>query len=81
MNGGAKAIADAIWYEKYHWQGFLYNHIRQLAHEGDNPHVMVFVCNESPHEVRIVRIKRSGMEGQRLYWKIAETEVGGPGGD
>jgi hypothetical protein len=80
-----KCITDAIWYERYHRQAWLYSHIDALASGRDKrtgaqlgrDFVLAFVESEPPHEVRI-RVLRSGTSGNpNLYWTTAMHEARG----
>jgi hypothetical protein len=84
-----KSVTDAIWYERYHWQAYLYSTIRTLqpgADRGDGPmarsravppFVLAFVESEEPHEVRIRELKPMTGGQINLFWERARIEVRG----
>lgn len=67
-----RTIADAMLYEGYFRQGYLYTRIRHLAGEPIVPFINPFVESEPPHEVRIVKQERGD---ENLYWTMARNEV------
>jgi hypothetical protein len=71
-----KSVTDAIFYERYYRQAFVYSLIRGWPNwQGD--FIMAFVEAEPPHEVRI-RALRPKMGGNvNLYWERARIEVRG----
>jgi PDDEXK-like domain of unknown function (DUF3799) len=71
-----RAVCDAIYYEGYNRQGWLYTYIRNLAGEGTPDWVNLFIESEQPHEVRIKRLTRNDPTGhENLYWSVARIEV------
>jgi hypothetical protein len=76
-----EAVSDAIFYRKYHRQGYIYTEIRDIA-EGmlngapwQRDYVMAFVESEPPHEVRL-KVLRGKTAGQpNLYWLQARNEA------
>lgn len=71
-----KSIADAIFYECYYRQAYLYTFIRTLQKKANTRYdfVMPFVESEEPHEVRI-KVLRPVTGGQpNLYWERARVE-------
>jgi hypothetical protein len=85
-----KCVADAIWYERYNWQAYLYSFIRTLQPGADSrgvgptarasavpPHVLVFVESEPPHEVRIRELRPMTGGAVNLYWERARFDVRG----
>lgn len=80
-----KCVTDAIWYEKYLRQAWLYSHMEALTHGRDartgaqqsRDYVMAFVESDEPHEVRL-RVLRPGTSGNpNLYWTTAMHECRG----
>lgn len=69
------AICDAIYYERYHWQAALYRYLRPEASGDDWTHYMVFVENEAPWSVRVVKLTRYRGKQKTLYWHSAENEI------
>ena len=82
-----KSVADAIWYEHYHWQAYLYTLIRTLqpgAAKGEGPtarasaappFVLIFVESEEPHEVRIRELRPMSGGRINMFWERARIEV------
>lgn len=74
-----KSIADAIWYEKYHWQAWWYANIRREIEGVRNEnhafqHIIPFVESDEPHEVRI-RVLRPKLLGEvSMLWETARRE-------
>jgi hypothetical protein len=67
-----ETVADAIYYERYHWQAYLYSYMRMLATGGARtPIVIAFVESEQPYEVRIKKLS----PGPSLYWSSARMAV------
>jgi hypothetical protein len=74
-----RAVADAIWNEKYYRTAYFYRHVRMLADTSDKrpDFVLAFVESEEPHEVRI-KVLRPTTAGQpNMYWMRAKVEVDG----
>jgi len=76
-----KSVADAIWYEQYYRQAWLYSHIRALVMGGgfggaqNAPEfVMAFVESDPPHEVRIKALRPKCGGQVNLYWERARVE-------
>lgn len=70
-----KSIADAIFYEGYYRQAYLYSLIRGWPKTFGGEFVIAFVESEEPHEVRI-RSLRPKVGGEVcLYWERARIEV------
>lgn len=70
-----KAVADAIFYERYYIQAFFYSYVRQLATGEKADFVEAFVESDQPHETRIkVFHPKRGTE-PNLYWLQAQLEV------
>lgn len=78
------SVCDAIWYERYHWQAYLYSFIRSLQ-EGSGKRgaqkapefVFIFVESDPPHEVRI-RVLRPHIGGEvNMLWERARQQVHG----
>ncbi|MCU1326626.1 MAG: hypothetical protein JWN34_1996 [Bryobacterales bacterium] len=73
-----KSIHDAIYYERYWVQGFLYDKIRRLETQerpGDVDTVYAFVESEQPHETRLKRLQPKLGSEVNLYWEAARQEV------
>lgn len=70
-----RAVADAIYYDGYSRQAFLYTKIRHLAGEGVLPFVNAFVESEQPHEVRIKRYVNKSGGFESVLWSQARAEV------
>ena len=66
-----KSVADAIYYEGYHRQACMYDHIRTIAEGGESGFIFGFIESEEPHEARIVQVQDAG----NLYWQMAKVEV------
>lgn len=74
-----RSIADAIYYEDYTRQGYVYTRIRswqpEFAGKAPPDFIVVFVESEPPHEVRI-RVLRSTTGGQpNIYWERSRIQV------
>ena len=72
-----KSIANAIFYEKYYRQAYMYSMIHRLASggSGESAFVMPFVESEEPFETRI-RILTPKIGGNvNVYWERARVEV------
>lgn len=66
-----QSVADAIFYERYHWQAYFYSKVRGLAENGwKGDFVIALVESEEPHEVRI-----KALRPDNLYWNTARFEV------
>lgn len=66
-----ESIHDAIWYERYFRQAWLYRGVRQIAEPGwRGDFVMAFVESEPPFEVRI-----KALGPGHLYWDVARIEA------
>lgn len=83
-----KSVTDAIWYEGYHKQGYLYSTIRTLQPGVDRrgsgptarasaipPFVLAFVESEEPHEVRIRELRPMDGGSVSMLWERARFEV------
>jgi hypothetical protein len=69
-----RTIHDAIWYEKYHWQAWLYTHIRGILKDRKPRYVIAFVESDPPHEVRIRELRPTSPE-VNVYWERARIDV------
>jgi hypothetical protein len=66
-----RSIADAIWYEKYHWQAIFYTTLKRLACPGwKGDYVLAFVESDQPHETRLRAIRPGG-----LLWDRGVLEI------
>lgn len=72
-----QTVSDAIWYEGYARQAYLYATIHKLVSGRQKPlkFVMAFVESDPPHEVRIRELSPSCMAGPNLYWQRSQVEV------
>jgi len=69
-----KAVNDAIFYEKYHWQAWVYTHLLQLSSGNkQRRYLNVFVESEKPHEIRLRELRPSWGE-PNFYWERAGFE-------
>jgi len=72
-----RSVADAIYYEHYYRQAYLYDMIRRLA-TGDGHQqfefIMAFVESEPPHEVRLKALYPKSGGSVNLYWERARLE-------
>lgn len=66
-----KSVADAIYYEGYHRQAGMYDHIQTIAEGQAGSFIFGFVESEEPNEVRIVQVQDAG----NLYWQMAKVDV------
>lgn len=71
-----QSVADAIFYEGYYRQAYLYSTLHRLVVPDVKPrYIMAFVESNEPHEVRIKEL-RSTMHGvANVYWQRAAIEV------
>lgn len=69
-----RSVADAILYERYYRQGWLYTRIRELNGQPNMPFVIAFVESTEPHEVRIKRLTPKSGAMANFYWELAATE-------
>ena len=69
-----KCVHDAIYYEHYNWQAYLYTTIRTLLGDHKPRYLMAFVESDEPHEVRLKELRPTRGE-PCLYWVKAEMEV------
>ncbi len=73
-----QTVADAIWYEKYYRQAYLYSRVRALqenAPKKSPDSVLAFVESDEPFETRI-RVLRPTTAGEpNLYWMRAASET------
>jgi hypothetical protein len=65
-----RTVADAIYFEGYYRQAYLYTTIREIAGEGKTDFINPFVESEEPHEVRIRRHNQTS-----LLWEVGRSEV------
>lgn len=70
-----EALADIIFYERYHHQAAFYRYLGHADRE-DWDHYLIFVENDPPWEVRVIRLRRRNPAPRMsLYWNIAENEI------
>jgi|SRR6266850_373734 len=69
-----KSIGDAIFYEKYHRQGWFYKYVASLQKNAPDRlrYINIFVESDPPHDVRIKELKAGN-----IYWEIARAEMQG----
>lgn len=72
-----QSIADAIYYEAYYRQAYVYLLLHKLAFpEKKTPrYVLCFVESNPPHEVRLRELKPSTHGVANVYWQKAQIEV------
>lgn len=72
-----QTIADAIFYEAYYRQAYLYTtmHQRVTGRKKAARFVMAFVESEPPHEVRIREFRPTTDGDMNVYWSRAQIEV------
>jgi hypothetical protein len=70
-----KSVADAIFYEEYYRQAYIYHGLRTLNGHGDTDFVMAFVESQPPHEVRIKSLQPKLGGQANVYWTRAMLEV------
>jgi hypothetical protein len=69
-----RCVHDAIYYEHYNWQAYLYTTIRAIHGDHKPRYVMAFVESDEPYEVRLKELRPTRGE-PCLYWVKAEMEV------
>jgi hypothetical protein len=72
QSGGTidKAITNAIYYQSYHQQAYVYSRL-----SGADRVILLFVESDPPHDVRI-RLLRNTLAGQpNVYWEHARFET------
>lgn len=70
-----RSVHDAIWYEGYYRQAYLYEHIRRIVTGEKSQFVFAFVESTPPYEVRIKTLRARGDHQANLYWERARIEV------
>lgn len=70
-----RSVADAILYEQYYRQAFMYALLRGWPKEFSGEFVMVFVESTPPHEVRLRVLRPKTGGNANLYWERARVEV------
>ena len=70
-----KAVADAIFYERYYIQAFFYSYVRKLVTGESSDFVLAFVESDQPHETRIKLLQPKRGSEPNLYWLQAQLEV------
>lgn len=70
-----RSVADAIYYEEYYRQAYLYHTLRTLNGQGDTDFVLAFVESNPPHEVRIKSLRPKAGGQPNIYWTRAMLEV------
>jgi hypothetical protein len=77
-----KTVTDAIFYERYYLQAYVYSLIRSLA-EGNRSksgaqtapeYVIAFVESDPPHEVRLRSLRPKYANNANVYWQRAMLE-------
>jgi hypothetical protein len=80
-----RTITNAIWYEKYSWQAWMYAKLRALI-SGDTSksgpqnaarHICAFVESEPPHEVRLAEIRPRIYGEASQLWLRAQIDCTG----
>jgi hypothetical protein len=69
-----RCVHDAIYYEHYNWQAYIYTTIRAILGDHKPRYLMAFVESDEPHEVRLKELRPTRGE-PCLYWVKAEMEV------
>ena len=73
-----KTITDALWFDHYLWQAYLYSYIRSLQPGApkikDSRFIFAFVESTEPYEVRLREIVPV-MGEVNMYWEWARNEV------
>jgi hypothetical protein len=69
-----RAVHDAIYYEHYNWQAYIYTTVRAILGDHKPRYLMAFVESDPPHEVRLKELRPTRGE-PCLYWLKAEMEV------
>jgi len=80
-----RAIGDAIYYERYFLQAFLYSFIRSIAAGNTKisgaqtapEYVIAFVESDEPYAVELRSLRAKSAGEVNLYWQTARTEVRG----
>lgn len=71
-----ESVNQAIWYEKYHWQGVHYAMLRGWPDEYKQcRHILIFVESDPPHEVRIKVMQPTSGGQANLLWERARVEI------
>ena len=70
-----KSVADAIFYERYYIQGFVYAYVHKLVTGKTADFVIAFVESDPPHETRIKLLQPKRGSEPNLYWLQAQLEV------
>lgn len=73
-----KSVTDAIWYESYYVQGYIYQLIRRIAlgeNHNDSEFVLAFVESDPPHEVRLRSLLPKVGGNVNLLWERARINV------
>lgn len=69
------ALADIIYYERYHYQAAFYRYLGH-ADRQDWDHYLIFVENDPPWEVRVIKLtRRHAGARMSLYWHMAENDI------
>ena len=70
-----RAVVDAIWYERYHWQAYVYALMRATETKAwRGSHMLVFVESEEPYEVRIRTLRDLNYGQPSMCWHRARVE-------
>jgi hypothetical protein len=69
-----RCVHDAIYYEKYNWQAYIYTTVRAILGDHKPRYLMAFVESDEPYEVRLKELRPTRGE-PCLYWIKAEMEV------
>lgn len=69
-----QTVADAVFYEGYHRQAYLYHVLRGWP-KWNGDYVIAFIESEEPHEVRLKSIRSHVGGNVNLLWESARIEV------
>lgn len=72
-----QSVADAIYYEAYYRQAYLYVTLRKRSAPTEKPprYITAFVESEKPHEVRLKELRPTTHGTANVYWQRAHVEV------
>lgn len=70
-----KSVTDAIFYEQYYRQAYIYALLRGWPKTWNGKHVLAFVESDPPHEVRLRSLHARSAGEANLYWTRAALEV------
>jgi hypothetical protein len=70
-----ETVADAIYYERYHRQAFVYSMVRGWPKDWQGDFVLSFVESQPPHETRIKALRPKTGGNANVYWEHARIET------